>query len=134
MTTRTTEDPRPLSPHLQIYRPQWTSVLSILHRITGVLLSAGTVLVAAWLVALASGPEAYAATTGFLSAPLVVAVLVGWTLALFYHLLNGIRHLFWDAGMMLELGPARASGIAVVIGAFVLTAVVWLLPLLGGGS
>jgi succinate dehydrogenase / fumarate reductase cytochrome b subunit len=134
MTTRTTQDQRPLSPHLQVYRPQWTSVLSILHRITGVLLSAGTVLIAAWLVALASGADAYAAITGFLARPLVVAVLVAWTLALFYHLLNGIRHLFWDAGMMLELGPARASGIAVVIGAFVLTAVVWLMPLFGGSA
>lgn len=134
MTTRTTEDQRPLSPHLQIYRPQWTSVLSILHRITGLVLSAGTLLVAIWLVALASGPEAYSIVTGWLSAPLVVALLVAWTLALFYHLLNGIRHLFWDAGVMLELGPAKASGIAVVFGALALTAIVWLVPLLGGSA
>ena len=134
MTTRTTHDQRPLSPHLQIYRPQWTSVLSILHRITGLLLSAGTLLIVTWLVALSSGPDAYATVTGWLSAPLVLALLVAWTLALFYHLLNGIRHLFWDAGMMLELGPARSSGIAVVIGAFLLTAIVWLVPMFGGAA
>lgn len=134
MTTRSTNDTRPLSPHLQIYRPQWTSVLSILHRITGMMLSAGTVLVTAWLVALSMGPEAYASVTAWLAGPVPQLLLLLWTLALFYHLLNGIRHLFWDAGMMLDLGPARTSGIAVVIGAVLLTAVVWLMPLLGGAS
>ena len=134
MTTRTTDDQRPLSPHLQIYRPQWTSVLSILHRITGIVLSAGTLLVVAWLISLASGPDAYSSVTSWLSTPLPMIVLVAWTLALFYHFLNGIRHLFWDAGMMLELGPARASGIAVVVGAFALTAIVWLAPRLGGAA
>ncbi len=116
---------RPLSPHLQIYRPQWTSVLSILHRVTGVLLSIGTVLMVVWLVALAQGEQAYESMIGLMSTPLMLIALVGWTLALFYHLLNGIRHLLWDTGTMLELKPARASGWMVVILAFVLTAVVW---------
>ncbi|HKL54065.1 MAG TPA: succinate dehydrogenase, cytochrome b556 subunit [Wenzhouxiangellaceae bacterium] len=116
---------RPLSPHLQIYRPQWTSVLSILHRVTGVLLSIGTVLMVVWLVALAQGEQAYESMIGLMSTPLMLIALVGWTLALFYHLLNGIRHLLWDTGTMLELKPARASGWLVVILAFVLTAVVW---------
>ena len=116
---------RPLSPHLQVYRPQWTSVLSILHRISGVLLSVGTVLMVVWLVALAQGEQAYQSMIGFMSAPLVLVALVGWTLALFYHLLNGIRHLLWDTGTMLELKPARASGWMVVFLAFVLTAIVW---------
>lgn len=116
---------RPLSPHLQVYRPQWTSVLSILHRISGVLLSFGTVLMVVWLVALAQGEQAYAAMLEFMGSPILVLALVGWTLALFYHLLNGIRHLLWDTGAMLELGPARVSGWIVVFAALVLTAIVW---------
>jgi len=116
---------RPLSPHLQIYRPQWSSVLSILHRITGVVLSVGTVLMVYWLAALARGPEAFEAMLGVMRSLPLQLLLVGWTLALFYHLLNGIRHLLWDTGMLLELGPARASGWTVVVLSLVLTAVVW---------
>lgn len=116
---------RPLSPHLQVYRPQWSSVLSILHRITGLLVSAGTVLMVAWLVGLAQGEQAFAAVRAFLGHPLMLVLLVGWTLALFYHLLNGIRHLLWDTGMLLELGPARASGWIVVAAALLLTLGVW---------
>ncbi|MEX0915684.1 MAG: succinate dehydrogenase, cytochrome b556 subunit [Wenzhouxiangellaceae bacterium] len=116
---------RPLSPHLQIYRPQWTSVLSILHRISGVLLSFGTVLMVVWLVALAQGEQAYQAMRAFMSSPVVLLALIGWSLALFYHLLNGIRHLLWDTGTMLELKPARASGWIVVVAALALTAIVW---------
>lgn len=116
---------RPLSPHLQVYRPQWTSVLSILHRITGLVLSAGTVLIAVWIVALASGPDSFAMVQGWLSSIPALIVLVGWTLAMFYHLLNGIRHLLWDTGMWLDLSSARLSGWSAVIGAIVLTIVVW---------
>ncbi len=107
---------------------------SILHRVSGILLSAGVVLVTAWLVALAAGPEAFDRVQGLLASPVVVALLVGWTLALFYHLLNGIRHLFWDAGMMLDLGPARTSAIAVAVGSLLLTAIVWLVPLLAASA
>ena len=116
---------RPLSPHLQVYRPQWTSVLSIVHRLTGVLLSVSTVLMVVWLVALAQGEQAYEGAVAFMSHPLMLIVLAACTAALFYHLLNGIRHLVWDTGMMLRLKPARASGWFVAIGALVLTAVVW---------
>jgi len=116
---------RPLSPHLQVYRPQWTSVLSIMHRITGVLLSVGTVLMVVWLIALAQGEQAYAGMLEFMASPVMLVALVGWTLALFYHLLNGIRHLLWDTGAMLELKPARTSGWIVVFTALVLTAIVW---------
>jgi len=116
---------RPLSPHLQVYKPQWTSVLSILHRISGVGLSAGTLVMVAWLVALARGPAAFAQLLDFMGHPVVVVALIGSTLALFYHLLNGIRHLIWDTGMMLELKPARASGWIVVVSALLLTALVW---------
>lgn len=116
---------RPLSPHLQIYRPQWTSVLSILHRITGVALSVGTVLMVVWLGALAQGPAAFDSVRAAFAHPLIVVCLIAWTLALFYHLLNGIRHLLWDAGMLMELKPARISGWVVAIAAAALTALVW---------
>ena len=118
-------DTRPLSPHLQIYKPQWTSALSILHRITGLLLSAGMLVISAWLVSLASGPASFETIRSVLSHPVLIVVLIGWTLALFYHLLNGIRHLIWDAGMMMDIPSARRSAWVVVVLAFVFTAVVW---------
>ena len=85
-------DPRPLSPHLQVYRWQLTSVLSILHRATGVALSVGTVLLVWWLVAAAEGPEAYAQVQGFLGSWVGLVLLFGWSVALHYHLCNGLRH------------------------------------------
>jgi succinate dehydrogenase / fumarate reductase, cytochrome b subunit len=89
---------RPLSPHLQIYRPQITSVLSISHRATGLALSLGTLLLVWWLVALARGPEAFASVQSFVGSWLGRLLLLGWTFSLFFHLANGIRHLCWDAG------------------------------------
>lgn len=121
----TTDQQRPLSPHLQVYRPQLTSVLSIVHRLTGIVLSLGGILVAAWLLALAAGPEPYAAINAWLAAPLPLVLLVAWSAALFYHLLNGIRHLCWDAGWLLELPATYASGWAVVAGTVVLTLLAW---------
>ena len=94
---------RPLSPHLQIYRWQLTSVLSILHRASGVTLSAGTILLVWWLIAAASGPEAYEGVQDFLGSWIGLLLLFGWTLSLFYHLCNGIRHLVWDTGHALDL-------------------------------
>lgn len=116
---------RPLSPHLQIYKYQLTSVLSITHRMTGIFLCLGTVPLVYWLLALASGPEAYAAAVERLSHPLLLLLLVAWSWSLFYHLLNGIRHLCWDAGWLLELKGAYASGWIVVALSLVLTAMVW---------
>lgn len=116
---------RPLSPHLQVYRPQLTMVMSISHRISGMLLSLGTVVVVAWLLALAAGPEPYARLVGVLSHPVSLFLLVVWTFALFYHLLNGIRHLLWDAGWLLDLRGAYASGWVVLALSVILTAVVW---------
>ncbi len=84
---------RPLSPHLQIYRWQLTSVLSILHRAAGVALTAGAILLVWWLVAAASGPDAYESVADFLGSWLGLLLLFGWSLSLFYHLCNGIRHL-----------------------------------------
>lgn len=118
---------RPLSPHLQVYRPQITSVLSITHRATGIALTVGTVLLAAWIVAAAMGPAAHAQIAAILGSGLGQVLLFGWSLALFYHLLNGIRHLFWDAGHGFDLATMEKSGKAVVAGTVVLTALAWIL-------
>lgn len=120
-----TDRQRPLSPHLQVYRPQLTSITSTLHRISGVLLSLGSLVLVAWLLALAAGPGAFEALNGWLAHPVAVAAMVVWTWLLVYHLLNGIRHLCWDAGWFLELGPTYVTGWLVVIASFVLTALVW---------
>jgi succinate dehydrogenase / fumarate reductase cytochrome b subunit len=116
---------RPLSPYMH-YRWQYTNTLSILHRITGVLLSLCFFVLVCWLAAAASGPERYAAALATIGSPLVQLLLVGGLFSFCFHLLNGIRHLFWDAGYGFELPIARKSGYAVAIGAVVLTAVLWL--------
>ncbi|GAB4360234.1 MAG: succinate dehydrogenase, cytochrome b556 subunit [Kiloniellaceae bacterium] len=123
-----------MSPHLQVYRPQITSTLSILHRITGVALAVGTLLLTWWLVAAASGPEAFATAQGFIGSIIGRLLLFGWSFALFYHLCNGIRHLFWDAGFGFEIETAQRSGIAVVIAAAALTLVCWIAGYLMMGS
>ena len=105
---------RPLSPHLQVYRPQLTSVLSILHRGTGLALSAGAIALIAWLVAVASGPEAYEQALSVFGAGWFKLFIVAWVFCGFYHLGNGIRHLAWDAGWGFELRQTYASGWAVV--------------------
>jgi succinate dehydrogenase / fumarate reductase cytochrome b subunit len=117
---------RPLSPHLQIYRWQLTSVLSILHRAAGVALSAGTILLVWWLIAAASGPDAFEAVQDFLGSWIGLLLLFGWTLSLFYHLCNGIRHLVWDTGHALDLGSTYLGGWIVVGGTAVLTLVSWI--------
>lgn len=116
---------RPLSPHLQVYRPQWTSVLSISHRATGVALAFGTLLLVYWLAAAASGPEAFALAQRLIGSIVGQLLLLGWTFALFYHFCNGIRHLFWDAGYGFELRNAYRSGLAVLVGSAVLTLLFW---------
>lgn len=117
---------RPLSPHLQIYKWQWTMALSILHRLTGLALAAGTLLLVYWLAAAAAGPAEFAGAQAAVDHWIGRLLLFGWTLALFYHLLNGIRHLFWDMGKGFELGTARASGYLVFLLALAATALVWL--------
>ena len=116
---------RPLSPHLQVYKPQITSTLSILHRMTGIGLGLGTVALAWWLIAAATGAEAFATAEAFFASIIGRAILLGFTVALFYHLTNGIRHLFWDAGYGFELETATKSGWAVVIATLVLTVLTW---------
>ena len=118
-------DQRPLSPHIQVYRPQWSSMLSIMHRVTGILLALGGLLLAWWLVAAASGPEAFAVVQAFLGSLPGRILLVGWTWALFYHLCNGIRHLVWDAGIGYELDTAAATGAIVVAASIILTLATW---------
>lgn len=117
--------PRPLSPHLGIYRWQWTMALSILHRFTGLALVIGTLAIAWWLIAAALGGGHFETAQAFWASWLGRLMLFGWTIALFYHLCNGIRHLIWDTGGGLSLGAAYASGIAVIVGTLGLTAVAW---------
>ena len=116
---------RPLSPHLQVYTPQMTSILSIMNRVTGIALSAGTVLLVWWLVAAASGPNAFSVVQGFVASPVGLFVLFGWTASLFFHFYNGIRHLAWDAGYGFDLPQTYASGWAVVIATAVSSILVW---------
>ena len=118
---------RPLSPHLQIYRPQLTSVLSVTHRGTGIALVVGTLVLVYWLLAAASGAEAYGSAQQLLGSWLGRIVLLGFSFALFYHLCNGIRHLFWDAGLGFELKTTYASGNAVVIVSIAMTVLAWVL-------
>ena len=117
---------RPLSPHLQIYRWYFTMALSIAHRITGVGLALGLVLFTWWLLALASGPEAFATVHAVLASWFGVLVLFLYTLTLFYHLGNGIRHLVWDFGYGFDPQVARASGAAVLAFAGAMTVLIWL--------
>ncbi|WP_089724349.1 succinate dehydrogenase, cytochrome b556 subunit [Candidatus Thiosymbion oneisti] len=112
---------RPLSPHLQVYKPQLTAVLSILHRATGVFLSIGSLLLVCWLAALAKGPESYATVQGLLGSGIGRTLLLAWVFALFYHLCNGMRHLFWDMGLGFDMDTVYASGRFVVVVAITLT-------------
>jgi succinate dehydrogenase / fumarate reductase, cytochrome b subunit len=112
---------RPLSPHLQVYRPQLTSTLSILHRLAGIGLAVGTLMFVWWLAAAASSDTAFANAAHFMATPLGWLLIAGFTLALWYHFCNGIRHLVWDAGRGFELPSVHASGKLVVAAAVVLT-------------
>lgn len=125
---------RPLSPHLQIYRWQISNTLSILHRLTGVVLSLGLVALVAWLAALASGAAAYARVARVLGGPLGLLLLAGASFAFFYHLLNGIRHLVWDTGRWYGRRERRGSGWFVVAGAIALTALAWVMAAHFGAS
>jgi succinate dehydrogenase / fumarate reductase cytochrome b subunit len=123
--TATRHKERPRSPHLQIYRWPVTMLTSILHRMTGVAMGAGLVLVAWWLIATASGPSAYAdfmSCAGSIPGRLVLFAL---SLSLIYHLLNGIRHLVWDVGAGFEKHSAERAGRLVIGLAVVLTLAIW---------
>ena len=124
---------RPRSPNMQIYRPQLTSVLSILNRITGIILSVGAVVLVIWLVAASAGPQAYAAVQGAIASWIGQIVLFGATFAFFLHLCGGIRHLIWDTVHGFELRAVYISGWAVVAASIVLTVAAWVVSLLMAG-
>jgi len=122
---------RPLSPHLQVYRWQITMTMSILHRATGVALVVGTFALAWWLVALAAGGDTARSAMACVASPLGKVFLFGFSLAMVYHLLNGIRHLAWDSGRGFDIPAAYKSGYAVFALTAVITAVIWFLAMGG---
>jgi succinate dehydrogenase / fumarate reductase cytochrome b subunit len=127
MAEQSAQRARPLSPHLQIYRWPVTMATSIAHRVTGVALSAGTLLLAWWLVAAALGPETYHTFAACAANPLGQIVLFGLVWSLAFHLLNGIRHLAWDIGVGFEVSTANRSGVAVALLSLVATLAVFVL-------
>lgn len=127
------KDKRPLSPHLQIYKIQITSLLSILHRGTGIVLYGGACLCVLWFLALSQGPETYNLMQSCLFHPVGLIVLLGVSFSFFYHLCNGIRHLLWDAGCGYELSEVYRTGWIVVIAAFVFTGISWTIGFIFGG-
>jgi succinate dehydrogenase / fumarate reductase cytochrome b subunit len=121
---------RPTSPHVGLYRWQIGNTLSILHRVTGAALAFGLLALSYWFVSLAGGPDSYGAAARLFASPLGLAILLGWTFSFMFHLLNGVRHLFWDAGKGFERTQRHASGWLAVLGAFALTLCVaaWVWP------
>lgn len=117
---------RPLSPHLQVYKPQLTTFMSITHRATGIALAVGTLMLVCWLIAAATGESAFNEVQAFLGSIIGRLLLLGWTYALFYHLCNGLRHLFWDAGKGFELETAYMTGRIVIGASILLTIGAWL--------
>jgi succinate dehydrogenase / fumarate reductase cytochrome b subunit len=124
---------RPLSPNIQIYRPQLTSVLSIANRISGIASSFFAVALVGWLVAAAAGPRAYSTVQAFMASWVGRTLLFGCAFSFFLHLCGGIRHLFWDAGHGFELRAIYASGWAVVLASLALTLLSWILSLVLAG-
>jgi succinate dehydrogenase / fumarate reductase cytochrome b subunit len=117
--------PRPLSPHLSIYKPMLTMMMSIVHRITGAALYVGTLLLAWWLIAAASGPNAYANVEWFTGTIIGRLILFGYTWALFHHMLGGIRHLIWDTVHGFEPAEREMLTLATLIGSVAFTLILW---------
>ena len=118
--------PRPLSPHLQVYRLPLPALMSISHRASGVVMSTGTLLVALWLVMLAAGENTFNIAQQFVSHPIGKLVMFGYSLALFYHACNGIRHLFWDAVIGLDIPSIYRTGYLTIFLAIIFTLTFWL--------
>lgn len=116
---------RPLSPHLSVYRPQWTSVPSILHRVTGVGMALGAALIVWWLLAAATSEDYFELVDGLLTSWIGYLVLLGMTWSLCYHFLNGIRHLWWDTGRGFDLDKVELSAKLTAGGSLVLTVLIW---------
>ena len=119
--------PRPLSPHLQVYRilTSITSLTSILHRATGAALVVGSLVIVWWLMGIAHGPEAYKDFTKVVHSPIGILVLIGFSWAFWFQLLNGCRHLFWDAGYGFKLKVAKATGVTVIAVSILATIATW---------
>jgi succinate dehydrogenase / fumarate reductase cytochrome b subunit len=116
---------RPLSPHLSIYRWPITMTLSILHRMTGVGMAIGLIVLAAWLINAAAGPDAYRQFEYIMSTLIGKLLLIGWSFAFFFHLCNGIRHLVWDTGRGFEKDQANRSAWIVIVATFGMTVLFW---------
>ena len=129
-----TDANRPLSPHLQVWRWHLTMFTSIAHRASGVALYGGALILAGWALSLASGRPAYENYMGLLGAPLGKLVLFGLTLAVFYHLANGVRHLFWDAGRGLDPKTANSTCVAAIAFALAATLAVWTIAFMTGAA
>jgi len=112
---------RPLSPHLSVYKPQLTSITSILTRITGNAMLLAALMIVWWFLALAAGPEAYASASWWITSFIGDLIMLGSVWALWYHYLAGLRHLYWDTGRGLDIETAEKLGKGVIIGSFVLT-------------
>jgi succinate dehydrogenase / fumarate reductase cytochrome b subunit len=123
---------RPLSPHLSVYKPQITSVLSILNRVFGSFMAVSTPVLVYWLMSIASGPEAYAELQACFSHWFAKLFLLAWAFSFYYHMSNGIRHLFWDAGKGHDLETLNKSGYAVLVSAVTLTAITIFFAVSGG--
>jgi succinate dehydrogenase / fumarate reductase, cytochrome b subunit len=125
---------RPLSPHLQIYRPMLTMMMSIVHRITGIANYAGMALLAWWLLAAASGPNSYAKFEWFAGSIIGRLILFGFTWSVIHHMLGGVRHLIWDVGR--GFGPVEREWLAAanLIGSIALTVLLWIIALLAMGG
>jgi succinate dehydrogenase / fumarate reductase cytochrome b subunit len=117
----------PLSPHLTVYRWPITMTLSILHRMTGVALSIGLIALVVWLQSIASGTGSYEMVAGWMDTMIGQLLLLGWSSSFFFHLANGVRHLFWDVGLGFELRQANTSAWFVVVATVIMTAAYWLL-------
>jgi succinate dehydrogenase / fumarate reductase cytochrome b subunit len=129
-----TQRPRPLSPHLQIYKPMLSMMMSILHRITGAALYFGMALLAWWLIAAASGPNAYSTFQWFIGSLVGQVILFGYTWALVHHMLGGIRHLVWDSLRGFEPAEREMLVLANLVGSIALTLVIWGIGFLVGGG
>ena len=125
--TNKLEAERPLSPHLQIYRPMLTMMMSIAHRITGAALAVGFALMTWWLVAVSMGPDAYDCVQSVFGSLFGRALLFAFTWALIHHMLGGIRHLIWDTGAGLDKHTVEIFALATIIGSIVLTVLVWII-------
>lgn len=126
MTHAAKSSARPLSPHLQVYRLPLAAWLSITHRITGIGLTLGTLLLTWWVAAAAYGEESYNVFSGFIGSPFGLFILFGFSVALFFHLCNGLRHLLWDIGKNFSIAATRTSNAFVLAGTVILTAIAWL--------